>query len=232
MSINQSNYRDFPAVSNSDLTWLEKYWMPEDERIDIEKAYANGNLIDAMITEPHKVDYYQRTVAGETYCYSTEDFERAQEMKKSFYRDKFCANLVSICSFQRISYKPSFTVEYGAMKFNIPAKAKWDLFCESADIGGDIKSTACTTQKQCEEAVRYFRYDRSRSFYMDLEGRSNDMLIFISKVNFKVFKIPVKRDSEIYKDGKAKYQELAFKWWYLFGDLTNNLITSKTAIDA
>jgi len=51
---------------------------------------------------------------------------------------------------------------------------------------------------------------------MDLENRNNDILIFISKVNFKIFKVPVKRDSEIYREGKAKYQELAFKWWTLF----------------
>lgn len=222
--INAENYRAFPAVSNSDLGWLEKYWMPSGQVIDLEKAYAAGTLIDCMITEPHRVDYFQYRVAGEQYCYTADDFARAEEMKKAFYRDAFCAEMVQRCSFQRISYVSSFPMQHGAFGFSLAAKAKWDLFCEGFDLGGDIKSTACTTQKQCEEAVRYFNYDRSRAWYMDLEGRSNDVLIFISKVNFKVFKIPVRRGSELYRDGRAKYEELAFKWWYLFGDINSKTL--------
>ncbi len=220
-SINQDNYRQFPAVSNSDLSWLSKYFMPENRWIDLQKAYANGTLIDCMITEPHRVDYFKLTVEGETYKYSSDEFERAKEMKKSFMRDSFCQQIIKLCSFQKISYQPDFKIEYDGFKFSMPAKAKWDLFGEGVDLGGDIKSTACTTQKQCEEAVRYFEYDRSRAWYMDLESRSNDMLIFISKENFKVFKVPVKRDSEIYKTGKQKYQELAFRYWTLFGEIKN-----------
>jgi hypothetical protein len=214
------NYRAFPAVANSDLTWLEKYWLPQKQVIDLEQAYRFGNLIDAMITEPHRVNYFTHQVEG--IRYTGDDFARAEEMKKAFYRDEFCRQMMQHCSFQRISYQPQFRIRYGTFKFALPAKAKWDLFCEKFDLGGDIKSTVCTTQKQCEEAVRYFNYDRSRAWYMDLEGRSNDVLIFISKINYKVFKIPVKRDSEIYRDGRAKYEELAFKWWYLFGDIQSS----------
>ncbi len=217
--INQDNYRQFPAISNSDLTWLQKYWMPDNRIIDLEKAYKEGNLIDAMITEKHRVNYYKKMV--DDVHYTNDQFLMGEEMKKAFFRDEFCANMVKHCSFQRISYRPSFRIEHEGFEFTVAAKAKWDLFCEKFDLGGDIKSTACTTQKQCEEAVRYFCYDRSRAWYMDLEGRSNDILIFISKKNFKVFKVPVPRSGEIYKNGKAAYQELAFRYWYLFGDIAN-----------
>lgn len=217
--IDQHNYRAFPAVSNSDLSWLEKYWMPADVVIDLEKAYANGTLIDNMITENHKVDYFKLKVEGETYNYSRDEFECAKEMKKAFYKDAFCSQFVKQCKFQHISYNQSFPVNYEGFEFTLPAKCKWDLFRPDIDLSGDIKSTACTTQKQCEEALRYFRYDRSRAWYMDLENRSNDILIFISKVNFKIFKVPIKRGSELYNDGKKKYQELAFRWWYLFSDV-------------
>jgi hypothetical protein len=217
--INDSNYRSFPAVSNSDLTWIQKYWMPEERYVDLQKAYANGTLIDAMITEPHKVNYFKLTVEGESYQYSADEFEVAKEMKKAFMRDPFCAAFVKQAKFQHISYQPDFKVNYEGFQFTLRAKCKWDLFRTDIDLSGDIKSTACTTQKQVEEAVRYFEYDRSRAWYMDLENRSNDILIFISKANFKVFKVPVKRNSELYKEGKRKYQELAFRWWYLFSDL-------------
>jgi predicted component of viral defense system (DUF524 family) len=140
-------------------------------------------------------------------------------MKRAFYRDPFCSQFVKQCRFQHISFKPDFKIKYDGFEFSLPAKCKWDLFRNDIDLSGDIKSTACTTQKQVEEAIRYFSYDRSRAFYMDLENRNNDILIFISKVNFKIFKVPVKRDESIYKDGKAKYQDLSFKYWSLFHDV-------------
>lgn len=216
--IDNINYRSFPAVSNSDLTWLQKYWMPEEKYIDLQKAYANGTLIDAMITEPEKVNYFKLSVEGETYQYSQDEFERAKEMKKSFYNDAFCSSFVKQCKFQHISFKPDFKIKFDGFEFSLPSKCKWDLFRPDIDLSGDIKSTACTTQKQVEEAVRYFEYDRSRAWYMDIENRSNDILIFISKENFKVFKVPIKRNDPIYKEGKQKYQELAFRWWTLFGN--------------
>lgn len=217
--INEKNYRKFPAVSNSDLGALQKYWMPAQKIMDLTVAYANGTLIDAMITEPHKVDYFKFKIEGEPYDYSREEFERAKEMKKAFYKDEFCAKFVKNCKFQHISYVEQFPITYEGFKFNVPAKCKWDLFRSDIDLSGDIKSTTATTQKQAEDAVRYFEYDRSRAWYMDLEGRNNDILIFISKVNFKVFKVPITRNSEIYKEGLKKYQDIAFRQWYLFGDV-------------
>ena len=218
-SINSINYRSFPAVSNSDLSTLEKYWIPENIYIDLEKAYANGTLIDCMITEPDKVNYFKLKVEGEKYNYSADEFAAAKEMKKVFYKDPFCAQFVQQCKFQHISYNPAFKISFEGIDFTLPAKCKWDLFRPDIDLSGDIKSTACTSQKQVEEALRYFQYDRSRAWYMDLENRNNDILIFISKVNFKIFKVPIKRNDSIYKDGKAKYQDIAFKYWCLFDNL-------------
>jgi len=216
MQINQSNYRSYNAVSNSDLTYLEKYWMPKNVWLDLEKAFANGTLIDCMITEPEKVNYFKLRVDGIDYNYTNDEFERAKEMKKAFYKDSFCAAFANQCKFQHISYVPDFNISYDGFNFTLPAKCKWDMFRTDIDLSGDIKSTTCTTKKQVEEAIRYFGYDRSRAWYMDLENRNNDMLIFISKVNFQVFKIPIKRGDDLYKVGKAKYQELAFKYWSLF----------------
>jgi len=215
-------YYSRSEVSNSDLSWLKKYWLPENVKIDLERAYANGSLIDAMITEPWRVDYFKRRLQYDDYQFSEEEFAAAAEMKKAFNRDPFCQQLAKQCSFQHVSVRPNFPIQYQGFDFTLPARCKWDLFCPAIDLGGDIKSTTATTQKQAEEAVRYFDYDRSRAWYMDLEGRSNDILIFISKINFKIFKVPVKRNSELFKQGKQKYQELAFKYWYLFGEVSQS----------
>lgn len=215
MEINSANYRKFPAVSNSDLTELQKYWEPENIWIDKEKAYRFGNLIDAIITEPERVNYYLHRV--DDVQYTPEEFLQAEEMRKAFYKDAFCVSMVKQCSFQRISYRPDFQIEHEGFSFTLPAKCKWDLFCESIDLSGDIKSTAATTQKQFIEACHHFDYFRSRAWYMDLEGRNNDILIGISKKNNQIFKIPIKRGGDLYNLGKRQYQELSHQWWSLFG---------------
>lgn len=213
-------YFNRPEVSNSDLTEIKKLWMPEEMLIDYEEAFKFGSLIDAMITEPHRLDYFVFTLDN-IVQYTQEDFWKAEQMKKAFYKDPFCALMAKQCTFQKVSIKQKFCIEYDGVQFCLDARAKWDLFCEAFDLGGDIKSTTATTQKQCEEAVRYFDYDRSRAWYMDIENRSNDIIIFISKVNFRVFKVPVKRGGDLYSQGKSKYEKLAWNYWTLFGNINN-----------
>jgi hypothetical protein len=226
-TIDNNNYRSFPAIANSDLSWLEKQAMPKQKIIDCEQAFKFGSLIDAMITESHRVDYYKLRVDGVQYVKA--DFDQAKLMKAAFMKDKVCQDIIKDCSFQHISYQPEFIVEHEGVKFSVPAKAKWDLKKKQFRFGGDIKSTTATTYEQCLAAVGYFNYDRSRAWYMDLEGHEMDYLIFISKVNFKIFIIPVssidhgakatpgqKAAYELYRVGKLKYQKLAFDYAKLF----------------
>lgn len=213
-------YFSRPEVSNSDLTELEKYWLPESMIIDLEKAFANGTLVDAMVTEPHRVNYFKRTVEGEPYQFSEKEFADAAEMKKSVKKDPFVQMLLKHATFQHVTVRPDFEIEYGPYKFSLPMRCKWDFFCKGIDMSADLKTTTAETQKQCEEAFYHFNYDRSRALYLDLEpNRSNDMVIFVSKKNFKVFKIPIKRGDARYNSGKEKYVDLAFRWHYLFGDI-------------
>ena len=109
-------------------------------------------------------------------------------------------------------------MEYLGVPFSMRVRCKWDLWMERLKWGGDIKSTACTTQKQFEEALFYFEYDRQRAWYMDIAGSDRDVLIGISKVNFKIFKVAIPRAGEIYEKGKEKYSEMAFKHWCLFNN--------------
>lgn len=217
--INDENYRLFPAVANSDLGWLqETFYMDLQKKFDLTAAYANGTLIDCMITEAHRVDYYRHKILGEEYNYTKHEFDNARKMKDAFMKDPLCVSMLQNCSFQHISYNPEFEIEYDGLKFTLPMKCKWDLFPKTINLSGDIKSTVATTQKQCEAAFKHFEYDRSRALYMDLENRDNDLVIFISKVNHKIFKIPIRRNDDNYNSGKKKYQELAYRWFTMFGN--------------
>ena len=207
-------YFNRPEISNSDLTWLKKYWMPEQQRYDIEKAYAFGTLVDAVITEPHKVDYFNRMVENTTY--SNEDFENVGRMRKAFFADELCSKLSQQSTMQKVMVK-HMQIEYFGIKFTLPVRCKWDLWIDILGWGADIKSTTATTQQQFFEACLHFDYDRQRAWYMDIAGSDKDMLIGISKKNGKVFKVPITRGDDFYNSGREKYSELAFKYWYLFG---------------
>ena len=207
-------YYSRPEISNSDLTWLKNKlfprWMP-----DPTNAFRFGSLIDAMITEPVRIDYYKRTLDGEAY--SGDDFALAEDMKRAYYRDPLCAQIAQQASGQvAMAIRKKF--DYRGLEFELPIRCKWDLWIDSLMWGGDIKSTSCTTQKQFEEACRFFDYDRSRAWYMDIAGSDRDIIIGISKKNLRIFKVPITRNSTIYRDGYNKYNELAFRWHMLYGE--------------
>ena len=221
MSIIKDPYYSRPEVSNSELGWLDKYFLPPAVVIDLEAAYRFGSLLDAMITEPEQVNYYKMTVGGEQF--SKDEFEKAAAMKKVFFSDPFCRSLAAQCEMQKVSVTHDFPVEYNGFRFSMDVRCKWDFFAPRIDLSGDLKTTACTTQKQFEASIHHYNYDRQAAFYMDIENKSNFIFIGISKVApHKIFKVPVKRGGSLYNSGKEKYQQLAFKYWYLFGDIKMN----------
>ncbi|WP_237488217.1 hypothetical protein [Hufsiella ginkgonis] len=178
-----------------------------------------------MITEPEKVNYYNHTVAGSAYQYNDDDFARAAIMKRSFFKDQLCKMLAGAASFQAVSTRYEWPIEHAGFEFIFSAgvRCKWDLLVRPWKMGGDIKSTVSETEKQFEAACHHFNYFRSRAWYMDIEGTDKDVLIGISKKNYKVFKIGLDRNAplgtkarDLYELGKSQYQELAFKYWTLF----------------
>lgn len=203
-------------VSNSDLGWLLDQLNPKTNIIDPTQAFADGNLLDAMITENHKVDYYKLTRDGVKYKKAV--FENTISMKKAFWDDPFCNQLMSGANAQKISIEHRAQLNFKGVDFGLDRRCKWDIWRDDWGWGGDIKSTAAETQKQFEAAFQHFHYPRSRAWYMDIEEAERDVVIGISKKNFRVFKIFINHDSEIYKQGKAEYLELAYKWYLLFGN--------------
>lgn len=210
------DYFDRPEVSNSDLSWLKMNLLSSQEQMDFTNAYRMGSLIDAMITEPERVNYFKFTIGEEKY--TADEFEICKAMKRAFMKDEFCRGFASQCCGQKI-FSTSIPLTFDGIEFSLMMRGKYDLWSDLLTWGGDIKSTTATTQKQFEEAIRHWDYDRQRAVYMSLSGAKKDMIIGISKVNYKIFKVPVSRDSELFKSGYEKFSDLGFKWWYLFENL-------------
>lgn len=216
----QDPYFSRSEVSNSDLSALKKLLYGGVD-FDPTHAYAFGTLIDNMITEPFKVDYFQRTVQGQDYTYSADDFERASLMKKAILKDEFCKKIIENSDFQSVSTRYDWVMNHNGFDFSLSAgmRCKWDCYIPKWNMGGDIKSTAAQTQSQFHAACEHFDYFRSRSLYMDIAGTDRDVLMGISKHNFKVFKIVINRGDKLYEQGKKEYLDLAFRYWVLFDSL-------------
>lgn len=210
------SYFQRSEVSNSDLSWLKEKMLSPSELKDYRDAYRIGNLIDAMITENHKVDYLKRTWTKESY--TEEEFEMCKAMKRSFMKDEFCKQFHSLCRGQ-VVFINNVKLSFEDYIFELVMRCKFDLWADFSGYGADVKSTTATTQRQFVEAIRYFDYDRQRVTYMKISGAKQDMLIGISKKNHKVFKVPITIGSDLWKSGSEKLSDLGFKWWYLFDNV-------------
>lgn len=217
MSGNPDTYYRRNEVSNSDLTELKNLLYPRTQYGDKEKAFKFGSLIDAMITEPHRVDFYKLTV--DDVLYLKEDFDLAIEMRKSLItesrKDTFLANVLKHASTQTVSIRKNQPFDYCGFEFTLDTRCKWDWHLQMANFGGDLKSTFAESQKQFEEAIDFFDWDRSRAWYMDIIDSDRDFIYAISKKNCRVFKYFIQRGDATYERGKEKYLDLAFKYWQL-----------------
>jgi hypothetical protein len=215
MNSNSDSYYNRSEVSNSDLTELKNILHPRMELGDKDKNFRFGNLVDAVITEPSRVDYYRLTVDDEQY--SEEEFRHAQEMQKVLRmearRDPFLAKVLDIAEPQRIMVNKAQQFEYCGFPFSLDTRCKWDWWLGA--YGGDFKTTSASTQQQFEAAVDFFDWDRSRAWYMDIALSDRDFIYAVSKKNFKVFKKFITRGDKVYSQGREKYEELAFQYWCL-----------------
>ena len=100
---NPDEYYNRTEVSNSDLTALRDILHPRQQYGDREAAFRFGTLVDALITEPARVDYCRCMV--DDVQYSDDEFRHAKEMHKSLRmevrRDPFLAKVLELADTQR-----------------------------------------------------------------------------------------------------------------------------------
>ena len=213
----QQSYYSRPEVSNSDLTQLKNLLHPRLQYGDREEAFRFGSLVDALVTEPNRVNRYRFTV--DDVQYTEDEFEHATQMLRALRsearRDAFLAKVLETADTQRCMFNKRQQFQYGGFSFSLDTRCKWDWFLTPYGFGGDLKTTFASTQKEFDEAVDFFDWDRSRAWYMDIARSDRDFIYGISKKNGYVFKKFINRDDTIYKRGREKYEELAFQYWCL-----------------
>lgn len=212
---NPDPYYNRSEVSNSDLTALKELLHPRPMFGDREAAFRFGSIVDAIITEPARVDFLHMTIDGEPV--DEDEFLHAREMQRSLRaearRDHFLAKVLELADTQRFMVNKSQEFENGGFRFTLDTRCKWDWWLQAANFGGDLKTTAASTQKEFEQCVDFFDWDRSRAWYMDIAHSDKDFIYAISKKNCNVFKLFINRGDETYNRGREKYEELAFQYW-------------------
>lgn len=208
------DYFDLPYVSNSDLGKFNEETGTRDVLFDPQAAYDFGSLIDAVITEPGNIDVIKHRMGDKQFAPS--EFEMVLRMRDSFFSDPECRILHRHSDFQRIMLR-TVPLTYGGTVFALKMRCKWDFWLNTPWWGADLKSTVADSQGQFEAACRHFRYNRQRAVYMTIANSNQDMLIGISKKNFKIFKLRIKRGDDFFNSGMSEFNELALKYWAMYG---------------
>ena len=217
MNYNPDTYYQRSEVSNSDLTTLKQLLHPRLQFGDKEAAFRFGNLVDAVITEPSRVNYYRNTV--DDVQYTQEEINHARAMYnalgKEAERDQFLAYVLANSNTQTAMVNQQQPFYYGGFLFHLDTRCKWDWWLSDVGFGGDLKTTFASSQKEFDEAIDFFDWDRSRAWYMDIAHSDRDFIYAISKKNNRVFKHFINRGDATYERGREKYEELAFQYWCL-----------------
>ena len=128
MSHNPDTYYNRSEVSNSDLTELKNILHPRMQFGDKEAAFRFGSLVDAIITEPARVDYYRLTVDDEQY--TEDEFRHAQEMQKALRmearRDEFLFKVLGYAETQRFMVNTQQQFTYCGFPFTINKQINWN----------------------------------------------------------------------------------------------------------
>lgn len=205
-------------TSNSDLGTFKKELYGIKPLPNIQEIYDFGNLVDAMALERHRVNFAACTVDDMNAVFTDTQMELAKKMARAVDDDKFASQMLGSMQKQYAFYRSNFMVNYNGYRFRMKARCKFDGI-KKGDIGADLKTTACKTEKQFIQSFDFFDYDRQAAWYMDLAGIDRMVYIAVSKEwRPQVFKLAIDRNHHFYKSGRAKYERLAFQYKHLIID--------------
>lgn len=206
-------YFGLPEVSNSDINWLKEQTSSRDSIGDKQAAYRFGTLLDAVVTDQDRIDFFKKTIDGTPVI--PQEWDKAIRMRKSFFADKFCLEIYTDSEPQVVMTR-DVELDFYGLKYSLPMRGKWDFFLFNGGYGSDLKSTTATTQEQFEASVAHFGYDQQMAVYMEIAQIDFVVLLGVSKVNYRVFKKFIRRGDETWESGMNKLRYWGYKYFTLF----------------
>lgn len=138
MLIDNSGYFGRGEVSNSDLTALKERLHPRPTFGDRESAFRFGSIVDAIITEPERVDFLNRTIDGAPV--DEDEFLHAREMQRALRtearKDAFLSKVLELADTQAVMVNKAQQFTNGGFTFTLDTRCKWDWWLPSANYIG------------------------------------------------------------------------------------------------
>jgi hypothetical protein len=214
-----ATYFTLPEVSNSNLKELKSSYYVETPR-DLAAVFAFGSLVDALLTEPWKVDYRSCSLNDDGWIipFTKADFELAVKLVQYLKADPLIKLFLDTMVGQYI-FRRTLVFTYEGGEYRIRGRCKFDLFSRAYLFGLDFKTTACTTLKAFRESIEFLDYDQAAAWYMDLAKIDRFWIVGISKKTGEIFKYVIQRGDETYERGRAKYSLWAYRWLTLIDPL-------------
>lgn len=191
-------YWKIDAVSNSALSSLKHELMGTPKRL-LGRNGVFGSAFHEKILEPHLYDF-------EKYNLRPSEKFAIGEMTKSLEKDMLFNKLFSLS-------EKEVTAIWTDEKTGLKCKGKIDMNLPARKEIIDLKTTAARSQKEFEEAMNSYDYDRQGFHYMDGASAERCRFIGVQKIApFNVYHFAFKRDSDFVKRGKKKRDFLLRKY--------------------
>ena len=217
------NYYDlgqYGYISNSDLSRVKREVAGGFVPKNLKDAYKFGTLADSLITQRHTVNtefmfVEDEASPGKIITFEEEQIRTAEKMAEVYEADRDIRNMFSGAKTQYIFLSEKFPVTFEGQELFIKSRIKLDLYYKPNNIGGDIKTTSCSSERAFINSIFALDYDRQSAFYMDNAKIDRFVLIGLGKKTNKqgvhpIYKYAIKRGSDAYLSGLAKYQKLVF----------------------
>lgn len=218
------NYYDVHGyLSNSQLNEFYEH-LTNKKKVDVSEErqteiFAEGNLLDYLITEPEKVNLktFSFDDGRQKIAFSEAIFYQYLKMRDAFLNDSFCQTIMQVSTPQKEFYR-TIKVDYQGYKFKCKFKCKLDLY--HPNYSADIKSTVAGNEKSFINAIELFKYYQQGALYTDVSRCNGLFFIGVSKPkskfeNPKVFKYLIDKagatdKNGFYQRGKSRYSYLSF----------------------
>lgn len=205
-----------PKISNSTLTkfkdWLHGNYSDED----MEPVFRIGNLFDALITQPDKIDLFKMKYKHfqDEFIFSKSEYNQVLAMKKS-YDDFLCENPIG--KLMRFAdYQKTFKSDYWLNdKIGFSLKSIYDITIHDK-VGIDIKTTHAKKREQFINGCLYLDYDRARYLYTQASNMKQDYIIGVCVLPpYPIHFIDCFREGWM-QSGKEKMDNLLLQYYYYF----------------
>lgn len=204
-----------PLVSNSKLSQFKDWLDGKDEQEKNPDRFNIGNLFDAIITAPHKLDLFNMTYTDydNSFKFTESDYSRIIAMKKSYdhVSNKYFGSLINLALYQK-----KYINKYDLTdEISFSLKSIYDIVL-GEKIGIDIKTTKQKKLNNFISACLFLDYDRARYLYTQSSGIQRDFIIGVcTEYPYPIHFIDCIKLGWM-ESGKKKMDSLLLDYYYYF----------------